>query len=98
MNPEENTELDELKSNLQTSYDGLKDSSRTITNSAKMIDFFVHDILDYAVLRSKNQKFKKNIQIFNIKEVIEEVVDILKDKAIMKNIDIQLEFKGFISR
>ena len=57
-----------------------------------MIDFFVHDILDYAVLRGKKQNFSKSIQIFNIKEAIEEVTDILKEKATMKNIDLQLEF------
>ena len=33
--------------------DKLKDAGRRINNSAKLIDFFVHDILDYAVLKGK---------------------------------------------
>ena len=42
-----------LSQRLHTSYYGLRDSGRSITNSAQLIDFFVHDILDYAVLKGK---------------------------------------------
>ena len=82
----------QFRGKLNESYHGLKDSGRSITNSAQMIDFFVHDILDYAVLKGKKQNFTKNISIFDIRECIEDVLKILKDKSSMKNIEIQTKF------
>lgn len=72
----------------------LETSGRKITNSAHHIDFFLHDILDYAVLKGKQQKFTTNIQIFDVKEAIEQVVDVQLDKANMKKINIEIEYQG----
>ena len=72
------------------------ESGRRITNAAKLIDFFVHDILDYAVLKGKKQNFSKNIKIFNIRDSIDQVIEILQDKAQMKNIQIDTKFNGFL--
>lgn len=44
----------------------LKDSGRRIRNSTKLIDFFVNDMLDYSVLKGKNQNFTKNVEVFDI--------------------------------
>lgn len=56
-----NSKLNHLSTRLHESYKGLRESGRSITNSAQLIDFFVHDILDYAVLKGKKQNFTKNI-------------------------------------
>lgn len=60
-----------------------------------MIDYFVHDILDYTVLKGKKENFTKNIEIFDVKEAIDQVVNMLQDKAEMKQINIKTEFFGF---
>ena len=66
-----NRSLLKLSKILTNTYDEMKDSSRRMGNAAKFIDFFVHDILDYAVLKGKRSNFAKNIKVFNIKESIE---------------------------
>ena len=63
-----------------------------------MIDFFVHDMLDYAILRKKKQNFRKNIQVFDIKESVQQVIEILRDKAEMKEIEMTSHFVGFLSQ
>lgn len=41
-------------------------------------------MLDYTILSSKKENFIKNIETFDIKESIEQIIDIMKDKANMK--------------
>ena len=55
-------------------------------------------MLDYAVLKGKKQNFTKNIEIFNIKDTIEQILCIMHDKAAMKNIEIDVKYEGFISK
>lgn len=81
--------LKDSKELLQNSYEGIKTSGRYITNSAQLIDFFVHDMLDYTILTSKKENFTKNIETFDIKESIEQIIGIMKDKADMKKIEIK---------
>jgi hypothetical protein len=38
--------------------------------AARFIDFFVHDILDYAILNKKEKNFQKELTIFDIKEAL----------------------------
>ena len=52
----------------------MKDAGRCITNSAQLIDYFVHDMLDYAVLKGKKQNFTKNIKIFDLINSIDSVI------------------------
>ena len=66
-----------------------------MTSSTKFIDFFVHDMLDYAILNNSEKIFMKNIIVSNIKDVIEEVTIILNDKLTMYNITLEVLFKGF---
>ena len=73
----------------------MKGAARKITNSAQLIDFFVHDILDYALLKGKKQNFMPDIQIFDIEEAVNQVVEVLQDKANMKAIKIIREYQGF---
>ena len=73
-------------------YEGIKKSSRYITNSAQLIDFFVHDILDYSIISNKNENFTKKVEIFDIQESVDQIICIMKDKADMKNINISTKF------
>ena len=49
---------------------GLETNSFKMTSSAKFIDYFVHDMLDYTVLTNDKQNFIKDLQEFNVKESI----------------------------
>ena len=66
-----------------------------MTSATKFIDFFVHDILDYTLLNNKDRNFTKNLAVFDIKNSIEDVVDTLNDKCLMKEIEIETKYIGF---
>ena len=67
-------------------------------NSAKHIDHYVSDILDYTVLcDDQNQLIKENV-IFEVQEAFEQVIEIEQDKITLKNLDIQFEFLGFSNK
>lgn len=46
-------------------------------SATKFIDFFVHDILDYSILNKEEKNFSKNFGVFDIREAIQEIIDIL---------------------
>jgi signal transduction histidine kinase len=64
-------------------------------SSSQFIDYFVHDILDYTLLKNEHGQFKRNMQVFDLKESIQTVEDILRDKAHMKNIKVKKIFENF---
>ena len=64
-------------------------------SSTKFIDFFVHDMLDYAVLNNNEKNFTKNINVVNAKHVVNEVIEIMFDKIEMKNITVKVKMIGF---
>lgn len=66
-----------------------------MTSSAKFIDYFVHDMLDYTVLTNDKQNFIKDLQEFNVKEAILQILKILEDKAMIKGITTSIEIVGF---
>ena len=68
---------------------------KKISSSAKFIDFFVHDILDYTLINEKEENFFENNQVFDIQFAVDEIREILKDKANMKNIFIDIKYIGF---
>ena len=63
----------------------LRECSKKITSSAKFIDYFVHDILDYTLLNKEEKNFTKDISLFNIREAVAEIIGIQEDKSKMKN-------------
>ena len=69
-----------------------------MASATNFIDFFVHDILDYTILNKDEKNFKKNITIFNIKKAVYEILDTLHDKVAMKEIRVDVKFKGFENR
>ena len=48
-------------------------------SSAQLMSFLVQDFLDYAQIKSG--KFKKNIKPFNIRDAVNKVMSIQKEKA-----------------
>lgn len=60
-----------------------------------MIDFFVHDILDYTILNKQDKCFIKHIAIFDIRIAIKELEEIMKDKIHMKSISVITKFVNF---
>ena len=63
--------------------------------ATKFIDFFIHDILDYTMINEGAKKFTKNISVFNIKDAVNEIIDIMADKVSMKNLNVTLKMVGF---
>ena len=61
-----------------------------MNSAAKLIDFFVHDILDYTILKTTLENFKKNCEIFEMLEIHQ----ILHDKADLKQIQVNTIYKG----
>ncbi len=59
----------------------------------KILNFLVNDILDFAQLRSS--KFRKSTKCFDIKESIDEVLNIQKYKAEQMGISMKSEFHNF---
>lgn len=64
--------------------EGLETNSTKITSSAKFVDYFVHDMLDYTILTNESSKFIKIISKFDIRNAIKEIYEILEDKARLK--------------
>ena len=48
-------------------YNGLHNCGRKLTQAAKFIDFFVHDILDYTLLNKNEVGFVKKMEVIDIK-------------------------------
>lgn len=88
---------EQMRNEFVDTYDCMKTSAHKIVNSAQLIDFFVHDILDYSILRKKTQNFMKNIKVFDIEDAIDQIIEIVRDKLDMKNVDITTKFVGFPS-
>ena len=65
--------MDHISQKLSLICDGLEKNSVKMTSSAKFIDYFVHDILDYTVLTNDSHNFMKNNTVFDIREAIQEI-------------------------
>ena len=71
---------------------GFQDCTRKIVSASKFIDYFVHDMLDYTIL-SKNENFTKTLETFDVRNSVNEIVEILEDKIQMKEIKISVDIK-----
>ena len=68
-----------------------------MTNSANLLDYFVHDMLDYTILSNDVDRFQKDNSIFDILECIDQIYEMLEDKIKMKNIKFEIRIIGFIN-
>ena len=59
-------------------------------SSTQLMSLIVQDLLDYAQINAN--KFRKNISLFSIKEIVEQVIEMQKDKANDQRIELLMEF------
>ena len=93
--------IEELKSEIKSTnkiqliYNDLEQCTNKMFTASKFIDYFVNDMLDYSVLNRDSESFNTNIGTFDIRNAIEEMIDVQQDKIDMKTIDVEKTFKGF---
>ena len=66
-----------------------------MASACKFIDFFVHDILDYTLLNKESKNFMKDNKTFDLTKAIREIKHILEDKTLLKNIQIEIQYRDF---
>lgn len=76
-------------------HEGIKASGQKMFSATKFIDYFVHDILDYTILNKQEKNFTKNDVVLDVREAINEIMEIMNDKIEMKAIDIQPYYRRF---
>ena len=64
-------------------------------SAAKFIDYFVHDIIDYTILNKQEKNFAKDLQSMDIRQTVEEIVEIQADKSEIKEIEVSIKYKNF---
>ena len=69
---------------------------KEIWGSAQLIDFLMHDMLDFAVMSENKSKKKltKTIESFCIKEVLEFIGEIFNQKLEAKEINFICDYEG----
>ena len=85
----------EIVNQLRKIYDGMHSCGSKIFSATKFIDYFVHDILDYTILNKQQKNFTKNSVIIDVRDAIQEIMDIQHDKIAMKTIQASTHFKNF---
>lgn len=71
----------------------LEINSNKMKSSSKLIDYFVHDMLDFTVLSNDKKNFIKKNQEFPLYDSINEVIQIMEDKIKMKNIQLSTDIQ-----
>jgi len=61
-------------------------------SSTNFMSFLIHDLLDYAQIKSG--KFRKNVELFNIHEAVEEIMCIQRQSAIEANLEFVAIFEN----
>ena len=64
-------------------------------NQAGLIDYFVHNMLDYTLLISNDETFTKDENNFDIDLCIKEIYAMLEDKVAFKDINLKIRTNGF---
>lgn len=59
-------------------------------SAVKIINFLVNDMLDYALMQSG--QFRKDISQFDLKESVQEIIEVLQFKANELGIQVQTEY------
>ena len=63
-----------------------------------MMNFFVNDLLDCAVLNSRDKNFVKSFSLFDIRIAVRQVVLMMDEKVKMLNVPIEIRFVGFVEQ
>jgi ribosomal 30S subunit maturation factor RimM len=59
------------------------------------LDFFIHDLLDFSVLNKNEQNFTKINSVFDIREAVQQIIQMQTDKISMKQIRLEEKYPGF---
>ena len=82
-----------MRSILQEVHNEQSESLKIQTSSTKILNFLVNDMLDFAQLRSG--KFRRDLSSFNIKEAIQEIVNVQLLKAEFQGIKLSFVMANF---
>lgn len=62
------------------------------------MNLFVNDLVDWSLIKKQESNFTCDNQIFNIKDSINEIIEIMEEKAQKNAINIRTKFINFPKR
>lgn len=65
-----------ITKSLEKLHEDLSKCTKKIISTSKFIDYFVHDMLDYTILNKDDKSFTKTIERFDIREALDEIIEI----------------------
>ena len=86
--------LQECKKKIVTIFDDMWESCKISKTSSKLMLYNVEDLLDYGQMESGN--FRKNIQQYDVKKAIQEILNVQNYKASDKKINLFLQARELI--
>jgi signal transduction histidine kinase len=86
--------LKQCKMKLEEIFGEMWESCKISKTSSKLMLYNVEDLLDYGQMESGN--FRKNIQHFDAKKAIQEIINVQKYKASDKKINLFLQSREFV--
>lgn len=87
-------DLIKCREKIKVIFDEMLESCKISKTSSKLMLYNVEDLLDYGQMESGN--FRKNIQQFDVKKAIQEIINVQLYKSSDKNIDLFLQSREFI--
>lgn len=92
MHRDANLTLEEIKEKTEPILNQLMESVRVQESAADIMRFIVQDLLDYAQI--KEGKFRKNVKVFDVREAVQTVMKIQRDKALNNGISLECKFEN----
>ena len=92
MHRDANLTLEEIKVKTEPILNQLMESVRVQESAADIMRFIVQDLLDYAQI--KEGKFRKNVKVFDVREAVQTVMKIQRDKALNNGISLECKFEN----
>ena len=72
----------------------MRESGRRLVGLSQLIDFFVHDMLDFGVLSEKAENFTRTLEIFDLQLALNEIQEIFHEKLSSKRISFNLVMRN----
>ena len=69
---------------MSQSVNSVRESGRRLVSLSQLIDFFVHDMLDFGVLTEKSENFTRTLVPFDIGIALKEIIEIFHEKIATK--------------
>jgi len=69
---------------LENVYKGIGLCGKKIDSAAKFIDYFIHDILDFSILKNGDKSFVPELNLANIRETVTQITEMQEDKINLK--------------